>query len=402
MATTGYYDFWDRNLTGTWGTADSGQTYTLNGVASQFYTDGYGGIKIASAGEKYGYIDLQTSDVDITAAIAMNQAPVTNLVTAGYVAKLVNTSNYYVGSIMVQPGGAISLRFSKVIAGGLTTITTVATGLTMSPFTDMNFRFVIYWSEPLQTNVLLSKVWLTGGEPGGWMAGAFDASLTKYTAGTKVGFHGRDESSVVGVQEVYTNNTQVRSYGFEMPGVNDPMCYDPAVSFPKQTVVQTLAEQVDAAMTTIDPLVTLAGLFPRVRVSNTNVAMTSAPVFSATEFNVGTPTNLGYDSQGIYLGVGIWMVMFELHLNVAASDYILVSFGENDSSVSGQVFADMRSNPSHTGDNGIGGTIHISKMAVVTDPVTPAKFSIGFSPNAGSYTASYMALSAIKISDYFA
>lgn len=407
MTTTGYTDTFGRTVASGLGTATSGQTYTLNAAASQFSVgSNVATIAMNSAGNFYGYIDNLTQDVDITGQVALTAIPATNLATVGFVGKWASSGNYYIGTMMVAAGGAISLRFSKVISGGLVTIATVSTGLTYVANTFYNLRFSARWSQPLQTNILQLKLWAVGAtEPGGWTATTTDASLTQYTAGTFVGIIGRDESSVPGSVSAKIKNVASLSYHLPMPASADPMCYDPAVAYPQQTAIESLADAADAAMATLDPLADLAGLFPRVRVSNTNLPMTGISytvTYNATEFNVGTSTNLGYDPQGIYLPVGIWLITYEHQLTEAATDYLLLNFAAD--SAGGSVFMDTRSNPNQSNDQGVGGTAHMSKLCIVTNPAVAQKVSVSVSQNNGSaaYTASYAALSAIKISDYFA
>lgn len=408
MATTGYADTFARTVSNGLGSATSGQAYTLFGTATQFsVAPNTASIAISSGGDKLGYIDLQTQSIDVTAQVALSAIPATNLATVGFVAKLSTISNYYNGTLMVATGGAMSLRFSKVIGGGLVTIATVALGLTYVANTFYNLRYQIYWSQALQTNVMSLKLWAIGATPpGGWTATTTDNALTGYTSGTQFGIMGRDESTVVGTITTKHQNVLATSYSLPMPATTDPMCYDPAFAYPKQAALESLADAADAAMLTLDPFAALAGLFPRVRVSNTNLSINTAAIsinvpYIATEFNVGTPTNLGYDNTGIYLPVGIWAVAFELQLAEAASDYILANI--NGDGVSGTVFADMRSNAIQTNDRGVGGCLHMSKLVISTDPTTPVKYSVTLSPNniATTYTATYAALSAIKISDYF-
>lgn len=414
MTTTGFTDTFNRTVANGLGSASSGQAYTLNGVATQFSVapgpPGTASIAISSGGEKFGFADLRTQNVDITGQVALGAIPATNLATAGFTAKQLDANNYYVGSMMVATGGAVSLRFSKVQGGALTTLgTTLVTGLTYVANTFYNLRFSIAWSRPLQTNVMFLKLWAVGAaEPGGWMATNAEATFTDYTAGTNVGIHGRDESTVVGTITTKYRAVSVRSYSLPMPATTDPMCYDPAFTFPKQTALESLADAADAAMATIDPLTSLAGLFPRVRVSNSNVPIVTATApalvtYNATEFNIGTPTNLGYDNSSLYLPTGVWLVAFELLLAEAASNYLTVAFG-GTGPIIGDPGINARSNPSQANDQGVGGTAHLTALTYSTDPTTPIQFNVALFWNnlATTYTIKYMALSAIKISDYFA
>jgi hypothetical protein len=409
MVTTGYSDTFGRTVSGGLGTANSGQAYTLFGTASQFsVAPNTASIAIATAGDKLGYIDLQTANVDITAQVALSAIPATNLATAGFVAKLSTTSNYYNATMLVAAGGAVSLRFSKVIAGGLVTISTTSVpGVTYVANTFYNLRYQISWSRALQTNVMNLMLWAVGNpQPGGWMATATDASLTDYTSGTQVGIMGRDESTAVGSITTKYRSVLARSYNLPMPALTDPMCYDPAVTYPQQTALRSLADAADAATLTLDPLASLAALFPRVRVSASNAPVKGSQpslTFDTTEFNIGTSTNLGYDNAGIYLPIGIWLVSFEIQLAEAASTWIQLSSNGSGGPAAGRIVTDMRSNAAHSNDAGAGGCGHFTALTYSTDPTTPVRYTVGLSSGISStlYTATYMALSAVKISDYF-
>lgn len=410
MVATGFSDTFNRTVSGGLGTATSGQAYILFGTASQFsVTPSVATISPTTSGEKFGYLDLFTSDVDITGQVALTAIPSTNLTTVGFVTKLSSTNNYYVGSMMVATGGAVSLRFSKVVSGGLVTIATVSTGLTYVANTFYNLRVSIRWSQALQTNVMQSKLWAIGAtQPGGWQAVAFDSSFTQYTAGSGIGIHTRDESTVVGSVAAKIQNVSVLSYNLPMPASTDPMCYDPAITYPKQSVLKSIADAADAAMTTLDPTISLAGLFPRVKVSVSSLSMPTNVVsmaipFAATEFNVNTPTNLAYDSLNVYLPTGIWAVSGEIQMAQAASDWMWLTLSAVGSSIPGMTVT-MRTNPAQTSDPGVGGCGHISQLVISSDSTTPVKCSLGVNFNnvATTYTCVYAALTAVKISDYFA
>lgn len=408
MATTGYSDTFGRTVAGGLGTATSGQPYTLINTAAQFsVAPNVATIAPNAAGNWAGYVDRQTSDIDITAQVALTAIPASNLATVGFVAKVNPTSgNYYIGTLMVATGGAMSLRFSKVISGGLSTIATVATGLTYVANTFYNLRFSAVWSNLLNTHVLSLKVWtLSAVQPGGWMATTTDGGMSQYTAGTGAGIFGRDESSVSGAVAAKIQNVAAMTYSLPEPAATDPMCADPAVVFPKQPALQSLASAVDAVMQTFDPLVSLAGAFPRVRVSATSATILNSShrlAFTTTEFNIGTSTNLGYDSASLYLPVGIWLVALEIQLLEAAADDIQIEPISSGSPIGSRVLGLMRSSPVQSNDQGVGGTCHFTTLAYSTDPTVALPITPSFSSGLGAnYTASYMALSAVKISDYF-
>lgn len=407
MTTTGYNDTFQRTVSSNWGTATSGQSYTLAGTASAFsVSSGVGSIAATASGNWLAYIDRQTSDIDITGQVALSAVPSTNLSTVGFTAKQQTNQNYYIGSLMVQTLGIMNVRISKVVAGALVTLnTTLVPGLgTYTAGTYLNLRFQCYWSNELQTNVLNIKVWAVGGtEPGGWLATTTDASFTQYTAGTQAGAHVRDEATTPNNTGRF-QNVVARSYNLPMPATTDPMCADPAVAYPKQPMLESLALAADTAMVAIDPLSSLASLYPRVRVSSTSVSVPGSGnlTFNTTEFNIGTPTNLGYDNTALYLSVGIWLVAFEIQMAEFGSAFTIQLGPHGSSPQSGQVLADMRSNTAHSNDQSTGGTAHFSALTFASDPVVPITYGVSFSGiSSNTYTVNYMALSAIKISDYF-
>lgn len=406
---TGYNDNFNRTVASGFGTATSGQAYTVVGTASQYsVAPSVASILPTATGERYGYVDRQTSDIDITGQVALSAIPATNLMTVGFIAKRnAAGTDYYNATMMVAAGGAVSLRFSKVVAGFLSTITTVSTGITYVANTFYNLRVAIYWSNALQSNVLQSKLWAIGAtEPGGWMVSTFDSSHTQYTAGTQAGLFSRDEATVAGAVTAKIQNVAVRTYGLPIPASTDTMCADPAVPYPKQTALESMADAVDTVSLGLDPYADLAALFPRVRVSASNFTVNTALSFLATwtttEFNIGTTTNLGYDNNSLSLPYGIWLATFEVQLNPAAGDdywNITVQGG------SPNVFATtgMRTYTSQANLNSQGGSGHVSYIFHSPDPDLSVTVTGGINPNtATAYTVGYAALSAIKISDYFA
>jgi hypothetical protein len=405
---TGYNDNFNRTVVSGFGTATSGQAYTVNSTASQFnVVPSEARILPTVVGDRYGYVDRQTSDIDITGQVALSAIPATNLMTVGFVVKRSANSDYYNATMMVAAGGAVSLRFSKVVASSLSTITTVATGITYVANTFYNLRVAVYWSNALQANVLQSKLWAIGAvEPGGWMVSTTDASHTQYTAGTTCGPFARDEAASPGAVTAKIQNVAVRTYGLPVPSSADTMCADPDFAYPKQTALESMADAIDVVSAALDPFADLAALFPRVRVSASNFVINSAstviPTWTTTEFNVGTDTDLGYNSGVLSLPAGIWLVTFEIYLDPSGANDFWSITAQGGSPAQ---FADssMRTNASQPNMNSQGGSGHVSCLVFSPDPENSTTASGRFNPNtATNYTIRYAALSAIKISDYFA
>lgn len=409
MTTTGYVDTFNRTVgAGSLGVADSGQAYTLAGVAANFsVAPGTASIAISAVGNSVGIVDVGSGlFIDISGRVAISSIPASNLATAGFVSRASGVNNWYAGSLMVATGGAMSLRISKVVAGALITLTTVALGTTYVANTFYNLRFQDYWSRTLQNGVLSVKAWALGTtEPGGWGATVInDATFTDYNGGQQAGIYGRDESTVLGTITTKFQNVVSRSYNLPVPASADTMCADPAITYPKQTALESLADAADAAMATIDPLLSLATLYPRVRVSNSAVVLTNQIAFNASfnalEFNIGTTTNLGYNAQTIALPVGVWLLTLEIRLTSPSANSLQVQIYGGQ----GGTLTYMRPWPSQSNDQGVSGTIHLSTLAYVSDPTTPSQYGVTIFPTntATTESISYMALSALKVSDYFA
>lgn len=406
MTTTGYTDVFGRTVANGLGTATSGQAYVLTGAASQFsVAPGVASITSSALGNNYGLVDAGGSPfADVSGQVSLSAIPATNLAAVGFVMVGKTGGNNYTGAMMVATGGAVSLRFTRIFGGATVTLSTVATGITYVANTVYNLRFQAYWSRSLQSNVLSAKIWAVGAtEPGGWLATFQDNYFTDYTAGTQVGLYARDESTALGTVARFRSVSSA-SYHLPVPDVADPMCADPAVTYPKQTALESLADATDTVMDGLADLTNLALAFPRVRVSRRGPSFANQffvlLAFDTAEFNVGTPTNLGYDSQNLQLPAGIWMVTFEAQFSGLSLNSVVWAFS-GPSSSQNRVYS--RPWASQSGDNSVYGTVHMSALMVATDPVTPGKVSVSMNPTNTATTISvqYMALSAVKISDYF-
>jgi hypothetical protein len=309
--------------------------------------------------------------------------------------------------MMVAAGGAISLRFSKVVGGGLSTVISTAIGVTYVANTFYNLRVQLYWSNALQANVMQSKLWAVGGtEPGGWMVSTTDAGLTQYTAGTGAGVMARDEATVIGAVTAKIKNVVTMTYGLPVPASTDTMCADPAHPYPKQAALESLADAADVVATALDPFAAIAEQWPRVRVSRSNFVVNSfvniSPAFTTTEFNIGTDTNLGYDNSQLSLPSGMWLVTFEVQLAPATVlDYWSIEVQGGSPNLFGETH--MRTQLTLPNLEGQGGSGHASALIISPDPAASVSVGGFIGPNtATNYTVKYAALSAIKISDYFA
>lgn len=397
--TTGYTDTFGRTVSNGLGAATSGQTYVINGTASDFaVAPNIGSITAStSASDRTGVVNLLTTDVDITGQVAVSALPGTNTISVGFAMKYIDASNFYSARLVVTTAGAASLQIAKKVAGVITSLASVTlTGVTIVAGTFYNVRVNATWSQTLQTNVLQAKFWTTTAtEPGGWIAVVQDAALVN---GTSQGLFARNDATVTGSVARF-QNVSSRSYHLPYPATTDQMCFDPAVTYPRQTVVQSLAAAMDAAAATANADATRAGLMPRVRISISNYVQSAANngvviPFTTLEFNTGTLTDLSLDPTKINLPSGVWVVTGEIRTAEQASDNAFFQ-------VTSVANARIRSNPAQSNDQGVGGTGHVAGiMDVGTGSVSGYSMS-AFWASGVAYTIVYAALTAIKISDDF-
>jgi hypothetical protein len=167
-----------------------------------------------------------------------------------------------------------------------------------------------------------------------------------------------------------------------------------------------MADAIDVVSAALDPYADLATVLPRVRVSSSNFTVnTSSPaslVWLTTEFNIGTTTNIGQDPSAISLPVGLWLVTLEIQLDPAGStDFWAFSMSGGSPSI----FSDsmLRTSPSQPNMDSQGGSGHMTTLFTSPDPNASYRVFVDFNPNTATpYTVRYTALSAIRISDYFA
>ena len=190
--------------------------------------------------------------------------------------------------------------------------------------------------------------------------------------------------------------------GFVEPVVGDPMCFDPAFPFPKQTSVESLADSIDGWQgANFDADVARLALGPRVKVSRSNYDSTVAGtpgllVFDTVEYNVGTSTDLSVVSNGIILPPGMWVITAEVLLP-STTDMLYGTLAGAGAAISLNIF-NAASIPQGEPPYGGGGQVTVMNRIAVT-----STFTIGLSITSTSGGAKYLylAYSAVKIADYF-
>jgi len=172
------YDLFTRTVVAGWGSATSGQAYSLlNGVAADYNVDGSRGtISVtATLSDRGQRVDVGERNVDAVITLANPGAPVTNGVQMGVAVRLTDASNYYSARASFSPAGQVTAWLAKMVAGVETTILTGSTALsTGGP--DVQLRVQVLGS------TLRMRLWYAGStEPATWDLSVTDTSLTTGT-----------------------------------------------------------------------------------------------------------------------------------------------------------------------------------------------------------------------------
>lgn len=187
-------DAFGRSASNGWGTADSGQAYTVVGTAGNYAVttspSGHATISPSATGSDRLATVVAGSGADWCGSIDVSAAalPASGTNQLGATVRYTDSSNHYLFLIEVASSGATTLRISKRVGGSLTVLTSVLTAITFVADT----RYTIKWE--LVGSDLRAKVWATATqEPGAWALTTTDSALT---TGTRVGGFGRNDTAV--------------------------------------------------------------------------------------------------------------------------------------------------------------------------------------------------------------
>lgn len=170
-------DTFVRSASSGWGSADSGQAYTISGGVSSDYSvgSGYGEHLLTTIANRDSILSsVSLQDLDATFDVQCSQTPTGARIEGQFHVRRADSSNYYTVLIWFNTTGNIDLLVSKRVAGTISTIvssTSVITGFSPTAFYRVRFRVV--------GTSLLAKIWLsTNPEPATWTLSTTDSALT--------------------------------------------------------------------------------------------------------------------------------------------------------------------------------------------------------------------------------
>jgi CSLREA domain-containing protein len=170
-------DLFDRTLSSTWGSADNGGQYTLQGTASNYnVANGAGTMTVPAANTTRSALlnDVSASDVDVTFRVSFDKVA-SGVPTYIYAVARRVSNNEYRPRIVLNPNGNITVGASRVVNGAESSLAPgVVTGLSQAANTFFWIRAQVIGTNPTTINV---KVWADGTpEPSTWQFSATDSS----------------------------------------------------------------------------------------------------------------------------------------------------------------------------------------------------------------------------------
>ncbi|GHH30284.1 hypothetical protein [Streptomyces rubradiris] len=170
-------DTYTRTVAGSWGTNDSGFTWTLSGGSASDYSvgSGVGAHLLATAGvPRRCLLPTVAADFDFYVSVTADQLATGAALTGALVARYTDDSNLYSAQVQATTANAVTLLLFKRVSGTETILgsyTLPGTTFVAGVFYRIRFK--------LQGSLLRAKAWAHGGvEPPEWHVTAVDTELT--------------------------------------------------------------------------------------------------------------------------------------------------------------------------------------------------------------------------------
>ncbi|MFJ3097344.1 hypothetical protein [Streptomyces hydrogenans] len=170
-------DAFARTASSGWGTADSGQAWTiLQGTAADFSVSGGAGLQTHPTANTLHAITapVLSSDVNLVTTYSVNVLPVGDFAYLFAMARVASTQSFYMARIRITAGtGAMQLTLRKRVGGTETELTSLTLTSTYTAGAAYRLRLAV------QGTNLMARSWLaTAEEPTTWQVTATDGDLT--------------------------------------------------------------------------------------------------------------------------------------------------------------------------------------------------------------------------------
>lgn len=169
-------DTFTRTVSNGWGSADTGQAYTLSGAAANYSVSAANGgiIGNLTTTAQTALIPAVGADQDVYLDIRNPQAALTQAIQGAVVTRYTDANNLYRAVASFTAAGNIDLLIARSVAGVGTIIATANTAIaTYAIGSFYRVRFQV------KGTLLRAKIWLaSAAEPDAWNLEIVDASLT--------------------------------------------------------------------------------------------------------------------------------------------------------------------------------------------------------------------------------
>ena len=176
LCVTGIIDTFTRSVTGTWGSADTGQAWTVVAPTGNYGVTSGTGRHTADVDNTFytSSISVSSTNCDYTVSFASNKLAVGATQLVEITGRYLDVQNFYALRVIINTNQTINLDLRKRVANVQTALTSnTATTLTHAANTFFTVRFSV------QGSTIKAKIWLTSGtEPTTWNLTATDTSLT--------------------------------------------------------------------------------------------------------------------------------------------------------------------------------------------------------------------------------
>lgn len=168
-------DTFTRTLASTWGTTDTGQTWTqTGGAASDYSVSGGQGRHLTPADSvtRRTVVPQPQADADVLLDVGISQVATGDSVFAGVVMRSADASNMYLTRLEFTTAGTVAVTLRKIVAGVQTQLAVWATTLTYTAGAMFSVRM------QTEGTSLRTRVWPAGtAEPTEWAVVAVDTSF---------------------------------------------------------------------------------------------------------------------------------------------------------------------------------------------------------------------------------
>lgn len=174
-------DAFGRTVTGGFGSADQGGSWTVSSTAASAFSVGSGAaaVSTAAAATRTAYLGaVSSSATDVSATITVPAMPVGGSLYAGVLGRRVGSDDYN-GRVIITATGAVQVQ---VLHGSAALKSVTLSGVTATAGTTLRIRLE---TTGTGTTTLKARAWLaSAAEPSAWQVTSTDTTAALQTAGS--------------------------------------------------------------------------------------------------------------------------------------------------------------------------------------------------------------------------